>query len=116
MRTLLKSLSGRASSIAAFVAAEAAISTLTASSALAQQVTSGAGGDAPFAPGVVTGLNWVHFLGAAIAVVAFLVGCILLFTRNVMGAGAAFLFVIVGAAFMANANSIITTLSGLGFA
>ena len=106
----------RTASVAKIAVMAAAAEVVLASSAMAQQVTSGGGGDAPFAAGVVTGLNWVHFTGAAIAVVAFLVGCILLYMRNVMGAGAAFLFVVVGGAFMANANSIITTLTGLGFA
>lgn len=85
-------------------------------SALAQQVQNGGGGDAPFAQGVGVGLNWVFFLGAAIAVFAFLAGCFLLYLRQVMAAGGAFLFVLVGAALMANSNAIITRLTGLTFA
>ena len=90
--------------------------TILASSALAQQVTNGGGADAPFSPGITTGLNWVFFLGAAVAVFSFLGGCFLLYLRNPMGAGAAFVLTVIGAAFMANANSILTTLTGLGFA
>lgn len=120
MRSISSFVSGRivpALNIAAgTAAAEAVIATLGASSALAQQVTNGGGADAPFAPGVTTGLNWVFFLGAAVAVFSFLGGCFLLYLRNPMGAGAAFVLTVIGAAFMANANAILTTLTGLGFA
>ena len=75
----------------------------------------GGGGDAPFAPGVNIGLNWIQFIGAAIAVVAFIGGCIALFNRQVMIAGAAFLFVLVGAGLIARSGEIITRLSGLTF-
>ena len=116
MFSLVSSLSRRTLSVAKVAVSAAAAEVVLTSSAMAQQIQNGGGGDAPFAAGVVTGLNWVHFAGAAIAVVGFLIGCILLYMRNVMGAGAAFFFVIVGAAFMANANTIINTLSGLTFA
>ena len=97
-------------------ATEAVIFGLTVAPALAQRATNGGGGDAPFAPGVGIGLNWVQFLGAAIAVVAFISGCIALFMRQVMVAGGAFLFVIVGAALIARSAEIITKLTTLGFA
>jgi hypothetical protein len=115
MFSLAKSIDRIASAAKLAASALAAEATITASSAMAQQVTNGGGGDAPFATGITTGLNWVHFGGAAIAVAAFIIGCILLYMRNVLGAGAAFLFVVVGAAFMANANSIITQLTSLTF-
>lgn len=115
-KSSLVTIHGKSGTIAKAAIAAAAAELVISGSALAQQITNGGGADAPFAPGVVVGLNWVHFAGAAIAVVGFLAGCILLYMRNVMGAGAAFFFVIVGAAFMANANTIINRLSGLTFA
>jgi hypothetical protein len=100
---------------ASVATAEAVIFAATVGPAVAQRMPNGGGSDAPFAPGIAIGLNWVQFLGAAIAVVAFLGGCVLLFMRQVMAAGGAFLFVGVGAALLANSNAIITRLSGLNF-
>lgn len=96
-------------------AAEVMIIGLSVGPALAQRAENGGGGDAPFAPGVNIGLNWIQFIGAAIAVVAFIGGCIALFNRQVMIAGAAFLFVLVGAGLIARSGEIITRLSGLTF-
>jgi hypothetical protein len=118
MKTM-KSLPNLKSSIirvARASAIEVAALAAFASQALAQQIQNGGGGDAPFVQGVTTGLSWVHFGAAAIAIVAFLVGCVLLFNRNVFGAAAAFFFAIIGGALLANANSIMTTLTGLNFA
>jgi hypothetical protein len=97
-------------------ATEAVIFGLTVAPALAQRADNGGGGDAPFAAGVGIGLNWVQFLGAAIAVFAFIGGCIALFMRQVMVAGGAFLFVLIGAALIARSGEIITRLTSLGFA
>lgn len=94
---------------------EAAILALSAGPALAQRADNGGGSDAPFAPGIAIGLNWVMFLGAAIAVFAFIVACIALFMRQVMVAGGAFLFVLIGAALIARSNEIITKLTTLSF-
>ena len=106
----------KAGKAAASVAtAEAVIIAATVGPALAQQLQNGAGGDAPFAPGITTGLNWVQFIGAAVALVGFLGGCVALFTRQIMAAGAAFLFVGIGAALLANANTILTRLTSLSF-
>ncbi len=107
----------RATKAAATIAAtEAVIFGLTVVPALAQRAENGGGGDAPFAPGVSIGLNWIQFLGAAIAVFAFIAGCIALFMRQVMVAGGAFLFVLIGAALIARSGEIITKLTTLGFA
>lgn len=100
---------------AAVVSAEVVIFGLTAGPALAQRADNGGGGDAPFAPGINTGLNWVVFLGATIAVFAFIVACISLFLRQVMVAAGAFAFVIIGGALIARANEIITALTSLNF-
>lgn len=97
-------------------AVEAVILGLMAGPALAQRSMNGGGGDAPFAPGITTGLSWVHFGAAAIAIAGFIIGCILLFMRNIMGAAAAFLFILIGGALLANADAILTRLTGLSFA
>jgi hypothetical protein len=112
LQTLKSSIIRVARASAIEVAALAAL----ASPALAQQIQNRGGGDAPFAKGITTGLNWVYFGGVAIALVGFIVGCALLANRNPFAAGAAFFFVVIGAALLANANAILTTLTGLGFA
>lgn len=96
-------------------ATEATILALMAGPAFAQRATNGGGGDAPFAEGVTTGLTWVHYGAAAIAIVAFIIGCILLFMRQIMGAAGAFFFVIIGGALLANADTILTRLTTLTF-
>lgn len=97
------------------ITTEALILGMLAGPALAQQTTNGGGGDAPFAPGITTGLTWVHFMAAAIAVAGLVIGCIMLFMRQIMPAVGAFVFIVVGGALLANANTIITQLTGLSF-
>jgi hypothetical protein len=94
----------------ATVVSVAAIVALAADPALAQ--FSG-GGDAPFRQGLNTALNWVFIIGVAVALFGFIGACIAIFMRNVIGFAGGVLAVIVGGALLANAPTIMQSLTGL---
>lgn len=89
--------------------AVAAIALLSADPALAQF----GGGDAPFRQGMSTVLNWAFFAGVAIALFSFLLACVFLFMRNLIGFAGGVLGVVIGGALMANAPTLVQALTGL---
>jgi hypothetical protein len=89
----------------------AAVAILAAEPALAQ--FSGGGGDAPFRQGLNTALNWVFIIGVAVALFGFIGACVALFMRNIPGFAGGVLAVIVGGALLANAPTIMQSLTGL---
>ena len=85
---------------------------LAASPALAQ-FAGGAGGDVPFQEGLGTLLNWAFVAGVVVALGSFLMACVALFTRNLMGFAGGVLGVVIGGALMANAADVVNALTGL---
>jgi hypothetical protein len=84
---------------------------LAAGPALAQ--FAGSGGDAPFRQGMSTVLNWAFIAGVAIALFSFLFACVSLFMRNLIGFAGGVLGVVIGGALMANAQTLVQSLTGL---
>lgn len=93
-------------------AAVVTVIALAADPALAQ-FTGGAGGAAPFRQGMSTLLNWAFLAGVAIALFSFIMACVFLFMRNLIGFAGGVLGVVVGGALMANAQTIVQSLTGL---
>ena len=73
----------------------------------------GGGADAPFQEGLGTLLNWAFVAGVVIALGSFVMACAFLFMRNLMGFAGGVLGVVVGGALMANASTIVSSLTGL---
>lgn len=88
-----------------------AVIVVAADPALAQ--FAGGGGVAPFRQGMSTVLNWAFIAGVAIALFSFLLACIFLFMRNLVGFAGGVLGVVIGGALMANAQTLVQSLTGL---
>jgi hypothetical protein len=73
----------------------------------------GGGGAVPFQQGMSTVLNWAFVAGVAIALFSFILACVFLFMRNLIGFAGGVLGVVIGGALMANAQTIVQTLTGL---
>lgn len=73
----------------------------------------GGGGTAPFRQGMSTVLNWAFIAGVAIALFSFIMACVFLFMRNLMGFAGGVLGVVIGGALMANAPQLVQSLTGL---
>jgi hypothetical protein len=93
------------------LAAVGFVAALAADPALAQ--FAGGGGDAPFRQGMSTMLNWAFIAGVAIALFSFLLACVFLFMRNLIGFAGGVLGVVIGGALMANAPALVQSLTGL---
>lgn len=76
------------------------------------QFTNG-GGAVPFQQGLSTLLNWAFIAGVAIALFCFILGCVLLYMRNLIGFVSCLLGVAIGGALMANAQTLVSSLTGL---
>src|SRR4051794_24718165 len=87
------------------------VAALLADPALAQ--FAGGGGDAPFRQGMSTVLNWAFIAGIAVALFSFIFACVSLFMRNLIGFAGGVAGVVIGGALMANAQTIVQTLTGL---
>lgn len=92
-------------------AAMGLVAALAADPALAQ--FAGGGGAVPFQTGMSTVLNWAFVAGVAIALFSFILACVFLFMRNLIGFAGGVLGVVIGGALMANAATIVTSLTGL---
>lgn len=92
-------------------AAVGLVAALAADPALAQ--FAGGGGAVPFQTGMSTVLNWAFVAGVAIALFSFILACVFLFMRNLIGFAGGVLGVVIGGALMANAATIVTSLTGL---
>lgn len=88
-----------------------AVIVVAADPALAQ--FAGGGGTAPFRQGLSTVLNWAFIAGVAIALFSFLMACAFLFMRNLVGFMGGVLGVVIGGALMANAPTLVQSLTGL---
>ncbi|UEM08189.1 hypothetical protein JL101_036155 (plasmid) [Skermanella rosea] len=88
----------------------ALIAVLAADPALAQF---NGGGDVPFQQGMSTVLNWAFVAGIAVALFSFILACVFLFMRNLIGFAGGVLGVLIGGALMANAATIVQGLTGL---
>ena len=84
---------------------------LAADPALAQ--FAGGGATAPFQQGMSTVLNWAFIAGVAVALFSFLFACVSLFMRNLIGFAGGVLGVVIGGALMANAQTLVQSLTGL---
>lgn len=87
------------------------IAVLATAPALAQ--FAGGGTAAPFQQGMSTVLNWAFVAGVAIALFSFLLACVFLFMRNLIGFAGGVLGVVIGGAMMANAPTLVQSLTGL---
>jgi hypothetical protein len=92
-------------------AAIALVAALTADPALAQ--FAGGGAAVPFQQGMGTLLNWAFVAGVVVALASFIMACVFLFMRNLMGFAGGVLGVVIGGALMANASTIVSSLTGL---
>ena len=96
----------------AIAAASVAVVAVTADPALAQ-FAGGGGAAAPFQQGMSTLLNWAFIAGVLIALVCFIMACVFLFMRNIIGFAGGVLGVVIGGALMANADTVVSSLTGL---
>ena len=87
------------------------IALVAADPALAQ--FTGGGTAAPFRQGLNTALNWVYIVAVAVALFGFIGACIAIFMRNIIGFAGGVLAVIVGGALLANAGTLVQSLTGL---
>lgn len=71
------------------------------------------GGAVPFRTGLNTALNWVYIVAVAVALFGFIGACIAIFMRNIIGFAGGVLAVIVGGALLANAGTLVQSLTGL---
>jgi hypothetical protein len=93
------------------LAAVGSVTALVADPALAQ--FAGGGAAAPFQQGMSTVLNWAFIAGVAVALFSFLFACVSLFMRNLIGFAGGVLGVVIGGALMANAQTLVQSLTGL---
>lgn len=70
-------------------------------------------GTVPFRTGLNTALNWVYIIAVAVALFGFIGACIAIFMRNIIGFAGGVLAVIVGGALLANAGTLVQSLTGL---
>jgi hypothetical protein len=92
------------------LAAVGSVTALAADPALAQFA---GGAAAPFQQGMSTVLNWAFIAGVAVALFSFLFACVSLFMRNLIGFAGGVLGVVIGGALMANAQTLVQSLTGL---
>lgn len=85
--------------------------TAAASPALAQ--FGGSTADAPFTEGLGTLLNWAFIAGVVIALGSFIMACVFLLMRNLIGFAGGVVGVVIGGALMANAADLVSSLTGL---
>ena len=90
-----------------------ALAVATAAEPALAQFGGGGGTDAPFQEGLGTILNWAFITGVVVALGAFIMACVGLFTRNLMAFAGGVLGVVVGGALLANAEEVVTALTGL---
>lgn len=95
------------------VTAALAIAVIVAAADPALAQFAGGGGAAPFRQGMSTVLNWAFIAGVAIALFSFLLACVFLFMRNLVGFAGGVLGVVIGGALMANAQTLVQSLTGL---
>ena len=96
---------------AAIAAATALAVAFAADPALAQFT---GGGAAPeFQKGLSTLLWWVFVAGVFIAIASFIMACVFLFMRNLMGFAGGVLGVVIGGALMAKAPTVVNALTNL---
>jgi hypothetical protein len=93
------------------LAAGISVTALAADPALAQ--FAGGGATAPLQQGMSTVLNWAFIAGVAVALFSFLFACVSLFMRNLIGFAGGVLGVVIGGALMANAQTLVQSLTGL---
>lgn len=71
------------------------------------------GASVPFKNGLNTGLNWVYIIAVAVAFFGFIGACVALFMRNIVVFAGGVLAVIVGGGLLANAQTVVTSLTGI---
>ncbi|QQP94022.1 hypothetical protein IGS68_34840 (plasmid) [Skermanella sp. TT6] len=94
-------------------AASFALATLIVTAADPALAQFNGGGDVPFQQGMSTVLNWAFVAGIAVALFSFILACVFLFMRNLIGFAGGVLGVLIGGALMANAPTIVQGLTNL---